>query len=154
MKGVSVTKLRELLATVLAKADALLTSEPARMIGYGAAVVVFFTVKLLSDRGYIWTGPLTFEQSVGYAFAALAVTVSVIESIRRFVYSPQTFIEQLADEWANGHDEAHLEEMLHAHFQSVLDQQNQSKTAASGGDTTLEVKLGGGISIQPTDKVQ
>lgn len=125
----------KLLQTLLYKVDKLLTTEPARVIGYGAAVVVYLVARVLAARGYIDL-PMTFEQSIGAAFAAISTLVIVIESIRRFVYSPQTYIEELSDEWQNGHDAAHAEEDLRQWLDAVRAQHaEEQKQVVSVGST-------------------
>lgn len=101
MKGTSVKQLRIVTSALLDKVSNILRSEPARAIGYGAAVVVFLVARVLGERGYVEFN-LSFEESVLAAGAALTVVASVVESIRRFVYSPQTYIEDLADAVAVG----------------------------------------------------
>ena len=105
--------IRTFIMKVLDKADTLLTSEPARMIGYGAAVIVYLVIRALGELKPGLIPPMSFEESVGVAFSALATTVILIESIRRFVYSPLTYIEDLSDESQAAHEAAHLEEDLH-----------------------------------------
>jgi len=100
--------------SVLAKANQLLVTEPARLIGYSSAVVVYFVALFLTSRGLL--PALTFDQSVAAAFGGIATLVIIVESARRFVYSPQTYIEDLADESQAAHELAHLE----IEFQSAL----------------------------------
>jgi hypothetical protein len=81
------------ISAILDKARAMLSGEPARAIGYGAAVVVYLVAKA---SGAIADVPL--DQAVLQTTSAIAVVVSVIESIRRFVYSPASvtaIIEEL-----------------------------------------------------------
>lgn len=149
MKGVSVQQLRTLVQTVLGKAAQLLDSEPARVIGYGAAVVVYLVARVMADRGYLAI-PLTFDESIGAAFAAITTLVIVIEAIRRFVYSPLTYIEDLADEAVNahiagheaGHDHAEMEQAVRAfveHAEAAAEEETikvpvGSPKAAGAGD--------------------
>ena len=105
--------IRTFIMKVLDRADRLLTSEPARMIGYGAAVVVYLVVRALGELKPGLIPAMGFGESVGVAFSALATVVILIESIRRFVYSPLTYIEDLSDESQAAHEAAHLEEDLH-----------------------------------------
>ena len=105
---------------VLDKIDALLTTEPARMIGYGAAVIVFLVVEGI---GYIRPGLLpqvSFDTALSLAFAAIAFLVVVVENIRRFVYAPQTYIEDLADEYEAGHDSGHQDGHMHERLDAAL----------------------------------
>jgi hypothetical protein len=121
MKGVSVQKVRIVVLAILDKVDQLLTTEPARLIGYGAAVLAVVIINILNGQGITRFGTgLTFDEAVGYAFASIAVLVTVIESIRKFVYAPQTYIEDVADEWQKGHEMAHIEEDFRAQFEGAL----------------------------------
>lgn len=124
MKGVSVNQLRAFVSALLDKVDQLLTSEPARLIGYGAAVVVYLVARVMADRGYI-SVPLSFDQSIGAAFGAIATLVILVESIRRFVYSPLTFIESLSDESQAAHEAAHIEEDLQRWVERIRDEQEE-----------------------------
>lgn len=120
---------------VLDKIDALLTTEPARMIGYGAAVIVFLVVQAV---GIIRPGLLpqvSFDTAVSDAFAAIALLVLVVESIRRFVYAPQTYIEDLADEYEAGHGEGHLHAGLDALYSQATQPQVQQVPAAPAPET-------------------
>lgn len=125
MKGVNVNQLRKAVSAILAKVSQLLQTEPARAIGYGAAVVVYLAARVLSDRGYVKFN-LSFEDSIIAAAAALTLVAGVVESIRRFVYSPMSYIEDLADEFqfarAQGHIEAHAEEAMQAAFGEAMDE--------------------------------
>ena len=109
----------EKFTAILEKARSLLLGNPARAIGYGAAVVIWLVVRLANELG-VQFGELSFEASVAAAFAAITVLVTVIEGIRKFVYSPQTYIEDLADEWQAGHDAAHFEQMVIERMESML----------------------------------
>lgn len=80
------------------------------MIGYAAAVIVVLAAQVI---GYIKPGLLpavSFDEAVGLAFTAIASLVIIVESIRRFVFAPQTYIEDLADESQAAHEAAHIEE--------------------------------------------
>lgn len=65
---------------ILAKAKALLSGEPARAIGYGAAAAIYF-VALATDR----IPDMTPDEAVLAAGAAIGVIAGVIESIRSLV---------------------------------------------------------------------
>lgn len=106
--------------SILDKVDKLLTSEPARMIGYGAAVVVYLTVRVIGELKPGLFPVVGFDEAVGVAFTALASTVILVESIRRFVYSPLTYIEDLSDESQAAHEAAHLEEDLNRLAERVM----------------------------------
>ncbi len=87
--------LSKTVSVILDRIYQLLTTEPARLIGYGAAVVVFLVAQGLN---YVRPGILpvvSFEQSLGLAFSASAMLVVLVESIRRFVYSPATHYADL-----------------------------------------------------------
>lgn len=73
------------------KADALLQGEPARAIGYGAAVVVVGVVALANYLGFARFGDnLDIATAVGLTTTAIGTVVTVIEGIRKFVFSPAT----------------------------------------------------------------
>lgn len=131
MKGVNVNQLRKAVSAILAKVSQLLQTEPARAIGYGAAVVVYLVARVLSNRGYVQFN-LSFEDSIIAAAAALTLVAGVVESIRRFVYSPQTYIEDLADEFQlaleQGHFEAHAEEAMRAAFEEAMAEQQAKRS--------------------------
>jgi hypothetical protein len=142
-----VNNIRAFVSALLAKVDSFLTTEPARLIGYGAAVVVFLVVQLL---GIVKPGllpALSFEDAIGDAFAAIATLVILVESIRRFVFSPQTYIENLSDEAQAAHEAAHLEEDMQKWLDAVRARNIQPKS-----DPEPEA-VKGAVSIQ-TDKVQ
>jgi hypothetical protein len=84
------------LRAVLDIARTLLTGEPARAIGYGAAVVIYLVAKVV---GVI--PDQTFDQAVVEAVAAMAIVASVVETIRHYVYSPAT-VEYIVTELGNG----------------------------------------------------
>lgn len=100
----------------------LLDREPVRLIGYGAAGVVALVVLGLGTR--FDTGPY------GVWLTALAVLVIVVEGMRHFVYCPQTYIEDLSDEWAEGHGEAHLEHELREKIMAAIVARREAQKAA------------------------
>lgn len=68
------------LSDLLAKASDLLKGEPARVIGYGAAVIVYIAAKALNvipDQ--------SFDQSIALTVSAIALVGTVVESIRHLV---------------------------------------------------------------------
>lgn len=69
----------------------LLTSSPARVIGYGAAVVIYL-VALAFDR----IPDMTFEQALVNTTFAITTLVGVIEAIRHYVFSPATVAKMVA----------------------------------------------------------
>lgn len=70
---------------LLDKADSALHGEPARIIGYGAAITIYLVAKL---SGHI--EDQSPDQALISATAGIAAVVSVIETIRKFVYSKPT----------------------------------------------------------------
>lgn len=73
------------LRALLDKVEGVLSGEPARAIGYGAAVVIYLVAKAsgkIADQ--------SFDQAIISAGAGIGVVVGVIETIRRYVYSPAT----------------------------------------------------------------
>ena len=152
MKGVTVNQLRKAVSAILAKVSQLLQTEPARAIGYGAAVVVYLVARVLSDRGYVQFN-LSFEDSIIAAAAALTLVAGVVESIRRFVYSPQTYIEDLADEFElaiqQGHFEAHAEDAMRAAFEEAM----RAAEAEASQPSTRTVTVGTAKADGTGDKV-
>lgn len=61
----------------------VLQGEPLRAIGYGAAVVVFIVANA-SGR----FADLTFDEAISTATVATTTLIGVIETARRFVFSP------------------------------------------------------------------
>ena len=110
MKGVSVKQVRNVSLAILDKVRVLLSTEPARMIGYGAAVVVYLTVRLVGELRPGIFPVIGFDEAVTVTLTALASVLVIVESIRRFVFSPQTYIEDLSDEAEAAHEAAHIEE--------------------------------------------
>lgn len=74
---------------LLAPVQDILTGEPARAIGYGAAAIIYVVAKLVGA-----IPDQTPDQALASATAGIAVVVSVVESIRHYVYSPNT-VQQL-----------------------------------------------------------
>lgn len=81
---------------ILDKARDLLRGEPARAIGYGAAAVIYL-VALAFER----IPDMSPEDALVSATAAITVVAGVIETIRRFVYSPNT-VSEIVEELAPG----------------------------------------------------
>lgn len=123
-------QLRSVVSAFLDKVSLILKSEPARAIGYGAAAVVFLVGKVLADRGYVQFN-LSFEDSVITALAAMTLVGSVVESIRRFVYSPQTYIEDLADEFQQ--EAMRADFWFSAFEQAIAEQQSKRKRTVPVG---------------------
>ena len=81
---------------ILDKVAELGTGEPARIIGYGGAVVIYIVAKVsgaIPDQ--------TPEEALALAGAELAVVASFVESIRHFVFSPNTVDAIVAEGDAN-----------------------------------------------------
>lgn len=130
MKGVTVKQLRTFVSALLDKVDLLLKGEPARLIMYGAALVVFIVIQVLNARGITRLGAnLSFDEALGVTAGSLALVVAVTESVRRFVYSPQTYIEDLSDEAHIAHEAAHLEEDLARQVEAAA-QRREAELAA------------------------
>lgn len=83
----------------LDKARDLLQGEIARSIGYGSALAVYFIARA---SGSIDDIPL--ETAITATAAYVTIVASVVESIRKFVYSPRT-AEDLMDVIAELQDE-------------------------------------------------
>lgn len=76
------------LPSIRAIADRLtliLQGEPLRAISYGAAAVIYFTARALGA-----VEDVSFEAALVQAGAAAAILVSVVETARRYVFSPNT----------------------------------------------------------------
>lgn len=86
---------------LLDKADAALKGEPARFIGYGSALVIVGVVAAANALGYTRIAPIDLPTALAAATAAILTVTGVIESIRKFVYSPAT-VQAIIDE--NGPD--------------------------------------------------
>lgn len=134
MKGAPVKTLRSTVSAILDKVAALLQSEPARVIGYGAAVVVYLVVAGLNAMGITKLGSgLSFDAAIAITVSSLTFVGLVVEAIRKFVYSPLTYIEDLADENKAGHQAAHMEESLNQIISSAIaEAQPKTKQVAIG----------------------
>lgn len=77
---------------ILDAARSVLQGEPLRAIGYGAGVIIYLVAKAM---GSIEDLPL--DQAILQAGAAAAIVASVIETMRRMVYSPASVIEILEE---------------------------------------------------------
>lgn len=64
----------------LTRVSDALKGEPARVIGYGSAVVIYFVANFIGA-----IPDVTFESALLSGAAAIAVVASVIESIRHYV---------------------------------------------------------------------
>lgn len=73
------------MSAFMARVAGLLTGEPARIIGYGAAVIIWVVARLV---GVI--PDQSPDQALESAVAAIAIVASIVESIRHLVYSPAT----------------------------------------------------------------
>ena len=70
---------------ILTKAEALLQGEPARAIGYGAALVIVGVSLASNALGFTRIPEVDLATAVTDATFAIATIVGVIESIRHFV---------------------------------------------------------------------
>lgn len=109
--------------SVLDKVEVLLTTEPARLIGYGAAVVIVIVAQVLGHFRPGLLPEVSFDEAAGAAFLAISLLVVVVESIRHYVYAPQTYIEDLSDENHQGHLEAHAEEEFRRTLDAIAERQ-------------------------------
>jgi hypothetical protein len=82
--------------SILDSARTLLTGEPARFIGYGAAVVIVGVIAISNALGFTRFGEnISLSDALIGATAAIATLGGIIETIRRFVYSQNT-VEAIA----------------------------------------------------------
>lgn len=139
MKGVSVNKLRSIVESILDKVDALLTTEPVRLIGYSAAAVVFLAAQLIGHFKPGLLPAVTFDEALGLSAAAVTTLVVLVESFRRFVVSPQTYIENLSDEANAAHEAAHIEEEVAYIRRAIREQQAQAIEDAQPKTHTVNV---------------
>jgi len=80
------TALLAKLTDLLAKIDDLLSGEPARFIGYGAAIVIVGVVALANALGFTRLGAdISLTDALTLAGVAIAFIVPAIETIRHFV---------------------------------------------------------------------
>lgn len=63
----------------------LLSGEPARLIGYGAAVIVYIVARVSKTLPDV-----SLDQALIQVAAVIALAASVVETIRHYVYSPAT----------------------------------------------------------------
>lgn len=78
--------MKDKIKALLDKAVALLADrEPARAIGYGAAVIAYFVA-----RQAVSIPDISFEDAVILTAAYVGVVGGVIETIRKIVWSPNT----------------------------------------------------------------
>ena len=138
--------LRSTISAILDKVSSLLQSEPARLIGYGSAVVIYFAANYLASKGIGVFVPMTVEESITASVAGLAILVGIVESIRRFVYSPLTYIEDLADETKAAHEQAHAEEEFNRTLRAMV---AQAEEAAKPKRTRVAV---GTVKARDADK--
>lgn len=90
----------ERIAALLDQARVLLQGEPARLIGYGAAVVVVLVVAIANALGFTRFGAnIDLGTALGLTTLAIGSLVGLIETIRRYVYSPNT-VQRIAEQSA------------------------------------------------------
>lgn len=87
----------ERLRALLDGVSSALTGEPARVIGYGGAVVIYLVAKALGA-----IPDQSFDQAIGEATAAIVIVASLVETIRRYVFSAQTVKAIVAENVVNG----------------------------------------------------
>lgn len=86
------------LRSILDKASTLLQGEPARAIGYGSALVVVGVIYVANALGYTRFGAnMDIPTALGLTTGAILTVGAVIESIRKFVYSPATVADLLSE---------------------------------------------------------
>lgn len=86
-------KLRSILDAISAK----LTGEPARAIGYGAAVAVVAVVYVANALGFTRFGAsLSLADALSLASVSITFVVGIVEGIRHYVFSPNTVAEVVA----------------------------------------------------------
>lgn len=86
--------------TIISKAEDLLQGEPLRVIGYGAAVVIWLVCNA-SGR----FADISFDSALALTVSAAATLTAILETARRFVYSPNTVAVVAAAAYAAGADE-------------------------------------------------
>ena len=79
---------------LLDEASVVLKGEPARVIGYGAAVVIYLVAAAFGR-----IPDVSFDVAVTDAVGIVALVTAVVESVRHFVSSPIT-VGSLIDEIA------------------------------------------------------
>lgn len=93
MSSLALGTIKDAIVDFLGKADVLLRGSPARAIGYGAAVIIW-----LVANAFDVFPDMKFEDAVSAALVSISLLVTVIESIRYFVYAPAN-VEKLLDEY-------------------------------------------------------
>lgn len=89
------------LRDLLDKVDSLLSGEPARAIGYGAALVIVGVSLASNALGFTRIPEVSLEGALAAAAIATTTVVTVIEGIRRSVYSPNsvdTIVAEVVDD--------------------------------------------------------
>lgn len=86
------------LSSLLDKVRLALTGEPARFIGYGSALVVVGVVAVANALGISRFGAnLDLGSALVGTTAAIGTVTTLVESIRHFVYSPNTVTDLLTE---------------------------------------------------------
>lgn len=99
--AINIADIKAKLGVVLDKVRDLLKGEPARAIGYGGAVVVYLVANAFGR-----IPDMSFDQAVTLAVSAVALLAGFVETIRRYVYSPNTVSAIIDDLLAADADEA------------------------------------------------
>lgn len=82
----------ERLQGLLNKVANLLTGEPLRAIGYGAAVVIWLVANASGKFA-----DMSFESAIVLSTTAIGTLSGIIETARKFVYSPNS-VQTIANE--------------------------------------------------------
>lgn len=70
---------------IVDQVEKLLQGETARVIGYGAGIVIYLVAKAVQA-----IPDMPFDQAVLQAGAAATMVISIVEAIRHYVFSPAT----------------------------------------------------------------
>lgn len=83
---------------LLDKAEDLLTQrEPARAIGYGAALVIVGVSLASNALGFTRIPDIDLPTALGLATAGIGTVVAAVEGIRKFVFAPATVDSIIAE---------------------------------------------------------
>ena len=90
--------LTDSLRSLLDSAENLLTQrEPARAIGYGAALVLVGVSVASNALGFTRIPNIDLPTALGLATAGIGTVVAAVEGIRKFVFAPATVDAIVAD---------------------------------------------------------
>ena len=103
---------------LLYRVEDLLRGEPARFIGYGAAVVLVGIIAVANQLGVTRFGTgMSLADALTLSTTAITTLIGVIESIRHFVYAPDTVHSERIDAYFEG---AEMEHAVHADDEGPL----------------------------------